>query len=113
MSLAALNSNEMMDQVDAAPSAAPPAPVDFPADTQKIVAVASDPTAVTTPAAIAADPTEAPPQSVSSNSGATPASEEVVAELLRPMLRQWLDDNMPRIVEKALRSGLDNGPKSS
>jgi cell pole-organizing protein PopZ len=23
--------------------------------------------------------------------------------MLRPMLRQWLDDNMPRIVEKALR----------
>jgi uncharacterized protein len=29
--------------------------------------------------------------------------EDTVAELLRPMLRQWLDANMPRIVEKALR----------
>ena len=29
--------------------------------------------------------------------------EDTVAELLRPMLRQWLDTNMPRIVEKALR----------
>jgi cell pole-organizing protein PopZ len=28
------------------------------------------------------------------------------AELLRPMLRQWLADNMPRIVEEALRSEL-------
>ena len=28
------------------------------------------------------------------------------AELLRPMLRQWLADNMPRIVEDALRSEL-------
>jgi cell pole-organizing protein PopZ len=28
------------------------------------------------------------------------------AELLRPMLRQWLSDNMPRIVEEALRSEL-------
>jgi cell pole-organizing protein PopZ len=28
------------------------------------------------------------------------------AELLRPMLRQWLSDNMPRIVEDALRSEL-------
>jgi hypothetical protein len=26
-----------------------------------------------------------------------------VAELLRPMLREWLDANMPRIMEKALR----------
>ncbi len=29
--------------------------------------------------------------------------DDTVAELLRPMLRQWLADNMPRIVEKALR----------
>lgn len=29
--------------------------------------------------------------------------EDTVSELLRPMLRQWLDNNMPRIVEKALR----------
>ncbi len=28
------------------------------------------------------------------------------AELLRPMLRQWLSENMPRIVEDALRSEL-------
>jgi cell pole-organizing protein PopZ len=30
------------------------------------------------------------------------------AELLRPMLRQWLSDNMPRIVEEALRRELMN-----
>lgn len=29
--------------------------------------------------------------------------EDVVVDLLRPMLRQWLDDNMPRIIEKSLR----------
>ncbi len=29
--------------------------------------------------------------------------EDTVSELLRPMLRQWLDENMPRIVEKALK----------
>jgi cell pole-organizing protein PopZ len=29
--------------------------------------------------------------------------EDTVADLLRPMLKQWLDTNMPRIVEKALR----------
>ena len=28
--------------------------------------------------------------------------EDATAELLRPMLRQWLTDNMPRMVEKAL-----------
>ena len=29
--------------------------------------------------------------------------EDTVVDLLRPMIRQWLDDNMPRMVEKALR----------
>ncbi|HEX7072419.1 MAG TPA: DUF2497 domain-containing protein [Hyphomicrobiaceae bacterium] len=29
--------------------------------------------------------------------------EDTVADLLRPLLREWLDANMPRIVEKALR----------
>lgn len=39
--------------------------------------------------------------------GAAPAKlDRTAAELLRPMLRQWLADNMPRIVEDALRSEL-------
>jgi hypothetical protein len=29
--------------------------------------------------------------------------EDAVAEMLKPMLQQWLSDNMPRIIEKALR----------
>lgn len=40
--------------------------------------------------------------------GGAPAGglDRSAAELLRPMLRQWLADNMPRIVEEALRSEL-------
>jgi cell pole-organizing protein PopZ len=34
--------------------------------------------------------------------------DRAAAELLRPMLRQWLAENMPRIVEEALRSELDS-----
>jgi cell pole-organizing protein PopZ len=37
--------------------------------------------------------------------------EDTVTDLLRPMLRQWLDANMPRIVEKALRVELAEGVK--
>lgn len=33
---------------------------------------------------------------------ATDSIEDTTADLLRPMLRQWLADNMPRMVEKAL-----------
>jgi cell pole-organizing protein PopZ len=46
------------------------------------------------------------------NQPVTPAVrtlEDTVADLLRPMLRQWLDANMPRIVEKALRVELAEG----
>ncbi len=40
---------------------------------------------------------------------AAPKLDRSAAELLRPMLRQWLADNMPRIVEDALRSELMSG----
>ena len=45
------------------------------------------------------------------------AVEDAAAQLLRPMLRQWLQENMPKIVEKALRSEAGDdvppGPKRS
>ena len=40
-----------------------------------------------------------------------PELDGAAAELLRPMLRQWLAENMPRIVEAALRSELTRGSK--
>lgn len=33
--------------------------------------------------------------------------EEVVAEMLRPMLREWLDDNLPGLVEQLVRSEIE------
>jgi cell pole-organizing protein PopZ len=42
--------------------------------------------------------------------------EDAVAEMLKPLLQQWLADNMPRIIEKALRVEAANagkkGPRS-
>jgi cell pole-organizing protein PopZ len=52
-------------------------------------------------ASVSASKTDAP-----SVPGAPPKMDRAAAELLRPMLRQWLADNMPRIVEDALRSEL-------
>ena len=34
--------------------------------------------------------------------------EDTVAELLRPMLRNWLAENMPKIVERALRKEIED-----
>lgn len=50
--------------------------------------------------------TQASPQSAAART-----LEDTVAELLRPMLREWLDANMPRIVEKALRVELASSAK--
>ena len=33
--------------------------------------------------------------------------EDVVRELLRPLLKQWLDDNLPRIVEASVREEVE------
>ncbi|MBX9926278.1 MAG: DUF2497 domain-containing protein [Hyphomicrobiaceae bacterium] len=45
---------------------------------------------------------------------AVPAGfDDTAADLLRPMLRQWLDSNMPRIVEKALRRELAENPPAA
>ncbi len=40
---------------------------------------------------------------ISSMGGQVRTLEDTVAELLRPLLREWLENNMPRIVENALR----------
>lgn len=41
-----------------------------------------------------------------------PGIEDATADLLRPMLRQWLSDNMPRMVEKALHIELAESIKA-
>ncbi|MGQ0671953.1 MAG: DUF2497 domain-containing protein [Hyphomicrobium sp.] len=62
-------------------------------------------------AAQAMKPPATAPQPSTGSGSDTPAGqaapvrtlEDAVADLLRPMLQQWLTDNMPRIIEKALR----------
>ena len=33
--------------------------------------------------------------------------DETVVELLRPLLRDWLDANMPRLIEPALKAEIE------
>ena len=72
-----------------------------------------------TPAAASAEPPLRPVIDASTAAAALigPNSsrtlEDTVTDLLRPMLRDWLDANMPRIVEKALKDeSLLNGSKT-
>lgn len=62
------------------------------AETAAAISILAAPVAVPAKASPASPEPEAPR-----------SMEDTVAELLRPMLRQWLDNNMPRIVERALR----------
>lgn len=79
-----------------------------PAQAPQIAARVSPPGSTQAPAAqtatLAARPAAAP--------GAQGRTlEDTVVELLRPMLRQWLDANMPRIVEKTLRAEMSEDSK--
>ena len=51
----------------------------------------------------------APP--VKSSGGVPTTIEDTLAELLRPMVRQWLDENMSRAIEKAIRVEVANSVK--
>lgn len=74
-----------------------------------VKAVAEAPVPVQKPAALAERPKTAKPAAAADLVPTMPQMpavrtlEDTVVDLLRPMIRRWLDDNMPRMVEKALR----------
>jgi hypothetical protein len=45
--------------------------------------------------------------------GNTRQLDDLLAELLRPMVRQWLDENMSRALEKAVRVEVGEGARSA
>jgi cell pole-organizing protein PopZ len=72
-------------------------------------AMPTSPALVAQPAAliepVAAGPSaSAPAQGVPAASSQPRTLEDMVADMVKPMLQKWLTDNMPRIIEKALRS---------
>jgi cell pole-organizing protein PopZ len=111
-------------QAEAAPAAKPAAPVPAAQDKEpapaaklpeatpaKSPTLAAEPKAVPVqpaPAARSAAPTPTP--TISPSAGALPTvrtMDETVVELLRPLLRDWLDTNMPRLIEPALKAELE------
>jgi cell pole-organizing protein PopZ len=40
-------------------------------------------------------------------SGDSRTVDELVREMLRPMLKAWLDDNLPSLVERLVRSEIE------
>ena len=79
---------------------APPPPAEVELPTMPVAEARSD--AVPVQAPLPADSAPAPsPEPV----GALPtrALEQVVGEMLEPVIRQWLQTNLPRLIEKAVR----------
>jgi uncharacterized protein len=63
------------------------------------------------PQHVAQRPAQAVPTAVGPASSERPRGlEDAVAEMLRPMLREWLDANLPRLVQQALREEMAKSP---
>ena len=90
---------ELTDEVvDEAPAVAAVAP---PADEQALVSPAPAAAAASAFAALAT----AQPNSLSISIGdGSRTLEDMVKELLRPMLKEWLDENFPRMVERLVEA---------
>lgn len=95
-----------LNNVAAAPAepVAAPAPAVLEPPASRIVSTLSTPSPVTS----AAEPTRvlSPAPAEPAAAASAPAArsfEDTVADMLRPMLEKWIDENMPRIVERALQ----------
>jgi cell pole-organizing protein PopZ len=64
-------------------------------------------------ASVVEQPRQAAPEPLMSGSAGAAGIEDATADLLRPMLRQWLAENMPRMVEKALSIELAQSVKQT
>ncbi len=103
---------------EAAPVAEPEVPVEEPAletPVQDVVAISAAPEEVAPVEASA--PVEEPAPEVAATETASTDSggkslEDSVKDLLRPMLREWMDDNLERIVQDEVTSGNIKGQDS-
>jgi len=83
-----------------------------PAPTPDIYPAHAGPIGMPPPPPLPSEPIQNALTVVSPNQEASGTIEDSTADLLRPMLRQWLADNMPRMVEKALHIEIAEGIKA-
>lgn len=94
-----------------------PAEVAAPAPAMQPEPLAPAPTAAANPEPVSIAATVSSPVAATvATEAAAPASasrsfEDVVADMLRPLLEKWIDENMPRIVERALQRDAALGRK--
>ncbi len=75
------------------------------------MAVDVSPTAVVVPPVFKSATAQAPEAVSGSSAPPMRSFEDVVADMLRPLLEKWIDENMPRIVERALQRDATLGRK--
>lgn len=95
-----------------APVSAPVTPPATAVDAAKVDVQIS--TARADPAASTAAPAAAPAMTATAAPPPTAqrSMEDVVVELLRPLIRDWLDANLPRLLEPALKAELAEREKA-
>ena len=95
----------------AGPAAAPVSKPEPAAPVPPEPAAAAPPLAHTPAAPVPAQKAEAPAEPPAAKPAAAPVApksmEDTVVELLRPLLREWLNTNMPRLIEPALKAEID------
>jgi cell pole-organizing protein PopZ len=108
--------DSMLARIQAAPRPAPP-PLDQPAVSERAAekpraaadagerGLMSAATSAALDSAFHALAQSAQAQAAQARDGRT--LEEVVSELLRPMLKAWLDDNLPDLVERLVRAEIE------
>ncbi len=85
------------------PKPAPPPAAPADAVSAAAAAVARKVAATTSASPVPTRPSFMASRAAASSGEGGRTLEDTVAEMLRPMLKQWLETNMPRIVEKALK----------
>ena len=51
--------------------------------------------------------------SMLTSSGSTRTLEDIVSDMLRPMLKEWLDQNLPSVVEDLVREEIERVARRS
>ena len=106
--------DSMLARIHAAPRPVPPPPEQLPASeraTEKPRAGADERGLMSAATAAAVDSAfhalsqNAQAQAAQARDGRT--LEEVISELLRPMLKAWLDDHLPDLVERLVRAEIE------
>jgi cell pole-organizing protein PopZ len=98
-------------QPEPRPAYAEPAPSETSAPVESLVGASAAASAASAFAGLSASLVRPEPAALAGGSG--PTIDALARELLRPMLKEWLDENLPGIVEAAVRKEVERIARSA